>query len=210
MKRLLVILAAATLLCVVMGACGSKPEYDPSQYVTLDYLYFNGEGVAVPVVTPPDAADQEAAQIAALLEGTTFRYSPDNKLSNGDVVTVTPTYDEATAEKKGFKPVVKEVKFTVEGLPEGTPVDLWESIDVLMSGKDTVGKFDIFFEYPSDNEACTKFLSNHVNYNRDKYKDLSNGDVVTVSVTYNKEEALINGYKIISEPTKEFTVSGLK
>lgn len=210
MKRLLVILAAATLLCVVMGACGSKPEYDPSQYVTLDYLYFNGEGVAVPVVTPPDAADQEAAQIAALLEGTTFRYSPDNKLSNGDVVTVTPTYDEATAEKKGFKPVVKEVKFTVEGLPEGTPVDLWEGIDAVISGKNTLGKFAIFFNYPEDDETRISFLSKHLDYDIDKYSNLSNGDIVTVSAVYNKEEALINGYKIISEPTKEFTVSGLK
>lgn len=210
MKKLITILSAAVLLCVLLSACGSKPEYDPSQYVKLEYKYFNGEGVAIPVVTPPDAADKQGAQIAALLEVTTFRYSPDNKLTNGDVITVTPTYDEAKAEKKGFKPVVKEVKFTVEGLPDGTPVDLWEWVATLkVGGNNGDGKSHVSYNFPEDKKAMN-FLSDYVTYKEDKYRNLFNGDVVTVTAAYNEEQARIAGYKIISEPTKQFTVSGLK
>lgn len=211
MKKLIFPLVVAVALLALMGACGSKPEYDPALYVALEYKYFNGSGIAVPVVTPPDAADKDNANIAALLEGTTFRYAPDNNLSNGDVVTVTPTYDEAKAEKKGFKPVVREVKFTVEGLPEGTPVDLWEWAGELKFGRSNGdGQHHFEFDLLPDDKQAIGFMKDHVYLSYDKTTGLSNGDVVTVTATYNQEQALVHGYKITSEPTKQFTVSGLK
>lgn len=207
-------IALIVLAGVLLAAgCSSKPEYDPTKYVHLEYKYFNGEGMAVPVVIPPDTTDVESSQIKDLLALTRFNYSPENGLSNGDVVTAVPSYDEEKAEKKGFKPVVKEIEFTVAGLPEGVEVDAWDEIEqVIFKGRDGYGEFEYLTDHNGiwkDIENWSTFSSEYVHFKVDKYEELSNGDIVTLTLVYDAEQAREYGFKLISEPTKQFTVSGL-
>ena len=61
-----------------------------------------------------------------LIDSITFDVKPDSDLSNGDVVTVTASWNEDYEKKAGVKILSKEQEFTVEGPVSYTHLfDVW-------------------------------------------------------------------------------------
>lgn len=198
MKRLLVILAAATLLCVVMGACGSKPEYDPLAYATVEVTGLNTVGV---VTLKTERLSADDGKLKTLLSEVTYHVSPEDNLTNGDTVTITAEYDEEEVKRQGYKPIQREKTIIVKDLEEGIHLDLFADLEVTFEEAEPNGFANI------ENKSQDAFIK-ELDYEADKIWELSNGDTITVTVLLNQETARREKY-VIRELSKQYTVSGL-
>ena len=136
-----------------------------------------------------------------LINSITFDVKPDSDLSNGDVVTVTASWNEDYEKKAGVKILSKEQEFTVEGLEEVKEVDPFEDIEVTFSGTPP-------YVYPNWTNNSDDDYLRYLWFNFEDYDSLDVGDTVTLTVDESEENALANGYKF-TQTSKEYTVSGV-
>ena len=136
-----------------------------------------------------------------LIDSITFDVKPDSDLSNGDVVTVTASWNEDYEKKAGVKILSKEQEFTVEGLEEVKEVDPFEDIEVTFSGTPP-------YVYPNWTNNSEDDYLRYLWFNFEDYDSLDVGDTVTLTVDESEENALANGYKF-TQTSKEYTVSGV-
>ena len=136
-----------------------------------------------------------------LIDSITFDVKPDSDLSNGDVVTVTASWNEDYEKKAGVKILSKEQEFTVEGLEEVKEVDPFEDIEVTFSGTPP-------YVYPNWTNNSDDDYLRYLWFNFEDYDSLDVGDTVTLTVDESEENALANGYKF-TQTSKEYTVSGV-
>ena len=136
-----------------------------------------------------------------LIDSITFDVKPDSDLSNGDVVTVTASWNEDYEKKAGVKILSKEQEFTVEGLEEVKEVDPFEDIEVTFSGTPP-------YVYPNWTNNSDDDYLRYLWFNFEDYDSLDVGDTVTLTVDELEENALANGYKF-TQTSKEYIVSGV-
>ena len=136
-----------------------------------------------------------------LMDSITFDVKPDSDLSNGDVVTVTASWNEDYEKKAGVKILSKEQEFTVEGLEEVKEVDPFEDIEVTFSGTPP-------YVYPNWTNNSEDDYLRYLWFNFEDYDSLDVGDTVTLTVDESEENALANGYKF-TQTSKEYIVSGV-
>ena len=136
-----------------------------------------------------------------LIDSITFDVKPDSDLSNGDVVTVTASWNEDYEKKAGVKILSKEQEFTVEGLEEVKEVDPFEDIEVTFSGTPP-------YVYPNWTNNSDDDYLRYLWFNFEDYDSLDVGDTVTLTVDESEENALANGYKF-TQTSKEYIVSGV-
>ena len=136
-----------------------------------------------------------------LIDSITFDVKPDSDLSNGDVVTVTASWNEDYEKKAGVKILSKEQEFTVEGLEEVKEVDPFEDIEVTFSGTPP-------YVYPNWTNNSEDDYLRYLWFNFEDYDSLDVGDTVTLTVDESEENAMANGYKF-TQTSKEYTVSGV-
>ena len=136
-----------------------------------------------------------------LIDSITFDVKPDSDLSNGDVVTVTASWNEDYEKKAGVKILSKEQEFTVEGLEEVKEVDPFEDIEVTFSGTPP-------YVYPNWTNNSDDDYLRYLWFDFEDYDSLDVGDTVTLTVDESEENALANGYKF-TQTSKEYTVSGV-
>ena len=136
-----------------------------------------------------------------LIDSITFDVKPDSDLSNGDVVTVTASWNEDYEKKAGVKILSKEQEFTVEGLEEVKEVDPFEDIEVTFSGTPP-------YVYPDWTNNSEDDYLRYLWLNFEDYDSLDVGDTVTLTVDESEENALANGYKF-TQTSKEYIVSGV-
>ena len=136
-----------------------------------------------------------------LIDSITFDVKPDSDLSNGDVVTVTASWNEDYEKKAGVKILSKEQEFTVEGLEEVKEVDPFEDIEVTFSGTPP-------YVYPDWTNNSEDDYLRYLWFNFEDYDSLDVGDTVTLTVDESEENALANGYKF-TQTSKEYIVSGV-
>ena len=136
-----------------------------------------------------------------LIDSITFDVKPDSDLSNGDVVTVTASWNEDYEKKAGVKILSKEQEFTVEGLEEVKEVDPFEDIEVTFSGTPP-------YVYPNWTNNSDDDYLRYLWFNFEDYDSLDVGDTVTLTVDESEENALTNGYKF-TQTSKEYIVSGV-
>lgn len=110
-------------------------------------------------------------------------------------------------------------------------VDIFDYVSVDFDGANGQGKANVVIDYDNlelemvggrdklkalDDVEDLGTLNKYINvcaslsFSSDKYTELSNGDVVTVSVVYDKEAANMAGVVFGDELSHEYTVSGLK
>lgn len=174
----------------------------------------------------------ELIQKAMLLEegidvDVTYPEGKDSdRLANGDVVTLTLTFDEKVAEKLDIRVKNATIEHKVEGLVDANVYDVLSHFNVTFAGYEGNGEATIVPKDSTETVGGIRFTTDdertRVNYyvssgdyegyfyieiNNDE--DLKNGDKVTLTVNAYAEE--LSEYGVILDGlTKEFTVSGLK
>ena len=134
--------------------------------------------------------------------------SAENNLSNGDTVVVTlTTYDGQDLESVcinnyGFVPASLTKEYTVSGLTEGGTLDLFEDLNVTVSGTAPNGEIRVSGKYDVDYECS-------------KSDGLSNGDTVTITAKVPYNNMTLNEYcarnlnGLPKSDSYTYTVSGL-
>ena len=218
-KHMLAIMLMAVMAMAVLTGCGGKNKIDlrDEKYVSVNISGPSGYGEAS-VDTDDDALaamilsdDVTEENLTAYLlkvdalSRITYTLDQTEKLSNGDTVTVTVTYPEELEEVLDAKITPKSGdSWTVEvtGLEELYTFDLFLNIDVTFTGFNGYGEPTVQVN-GGNNVGCIF----------SQKENLSNGDVVTVTLTGPKGRDLID--YCISEgfvpevESKEFIVSGL-
>lgn len=217
-KHSLVCLLIVVMALAALTGCGGKKQIDLHDYVEVTLASANGYGEARAVTDDAslealvlsDGADKksdlEILTMWDLLAKVDYTLDKTDHLSNGDIITVTVTYPDALEEALNAKITPESGdSWTVEvkDLPELYKFDLFDNIEVSFYGFDGYGQCDVQVN-GGDNVGCV--LS--------KEENLSNGDVVTITLTGPNGSDLID-YCINQEflpevESKEFTVSGLK
>lgn len=181
--------ARATLnegaLCkAILEAKGKKVDYD-----SIDSFEALG------------AALSEEMAINECIDKITLSLSQENNLSNGDTVTVEITYDNEAAKAHKVKFTGSTVTLKVEGLEDTVKVDPFEGFEVTFSGISPGGKIE--YNYNGSNSNISTY-----SFSPSQSYDLKNGDIVTVTYSFNEDSMLRQGI-VITNQEKEYEVSGL-
>lgn len=125
---------------------------------------------------------------------------PRDDLKNGDIVTVTVSYDEEVAEQCKVKIKAEPMEITVSGLSEVEEIDPFEDLEITYSG--VAPNIDIYIETNSSID-----LVHYLDFEIEDEKDSYNvGDTFTVIISDSDVDyAFDNGY-ILTTTSKEFTV----
>lgn len=147
-------------------------------------------------------------EIGNILDCITVAATPDKELSNGDVVTVTARFENTSGHEIHFSFKNAEKRVTAEGLVEGKTFDPFSEDNLVITQTGFSGVGELTFDVrPSD--QLPQELCQHLQYSLSQYRELSNGDVVTVTVAANKLSVEALGYSMPEQMKKEITVSGL-
>lgn len=217
-KRIFTVLGISILMVFLsmLTGCSGKRTLDFQTIVEFDFVGLNGKGEVTALknndiyddkdflekLFPNSSAKKGKEKLSELMETVNYTFSEKNNLTNGDEITVSVDYDEELFEDKEVK--VKNPEFTikVEGLSDGTKIDVFEGLEVTYEGMSGKG-YAIF-----DTNNCCNFVQNYVTFGYSK-ENLSNGDKITVTASYSEENAN-SELVIIENNKKEFTVSGLQ
>jgi hypothetical protein len=140
-------------------------------------------------------------QLIDCMDSIELDISPNKNLSNGDNIIVDISYDNKIAKKQKIKFTGKSVSKEVKGLDAITKIDPFKDLNVSFSGLSPNGYLD--YSYEGDNSYVSTYL-----FTSDNSTNLRNGDVVTISISYNDETTLSKGY-ILTEKEKQYVVEGL-
>lgn len=201
---ILIILAAISLT-----ACGKK-TINLNDYLSVQFDGTNGSGKASVVgfsdfenaVLQELGDEANMMQLAVLEAGVSYKLDKTENLTNGDEVTLQIRINSSLKEAFDLNIVGENKKFMVAGLPEKVYTELnpFDNIELAFTGnspyveltvkdnndKQLAGKIEI--EYPDKNSTYLK-----------------NGDVVTLSYTYDLDKAEKAAIKI-TQITHEITV----
>ncbi|MBB5183468.1 hypothetical protein [Catenisphaera adipataccumulans] len=118
-NKLIYFISLAIMIVVLYGIAymSFMRKVDVNVMENAKFEYSGENGNATLTVTMDDSSEINQ-RTAAFLETVEFEASPNTELSNGDVVHVTATYDEATAEEYNFNPTHLSEDIKVSGLPD--------------------------------------------------------------------------------------------
>ena len=131
--------------------------------------------------------------------------SEDNgSLSNGDVVEVSVDISDSYLKDVKLKLKDETLSITVEGLEEADVLDLFgeDDFEVELTGISPQISMTV------NNNSTDDFIKRNVTYTLDKSSGLANGDVVTITASYDNSVALSEGI-VIATDTYEYTVEGM-
>ena len=127
----------------------------------------------------------------------------DQNLSNGDMVSVEARFQ--TEGKESFKHFIfvdGVSQYTVQGLNDGSLIQPFANVELNISGINGYATAEL-------NIKKKEMFTYYLNYDYAPKTGLSNGDVVTVSITPDRGKLEELGYAVPTETTKEYKVSGL-
>lgn len=175
---------------------------DMADYIDVEYTGFNGYATATATLDSDSLAkaiDNETLA-SQIVNRTTLEISDNGTLSNGDKIQIEISIDEDWLEENGYK--IKSSKITtdeVEGLSEATVLDGFADITVTVSGMSPNLKAAV------TNNSSNEFLKT-VRYTLSKSTGISNGETITITANYNKEDAQEQGF-VLETDTYEYTVT---
>lgn len=229
----IIIPAAAVLLVLIAVICMASfagREIDLTDYIVIkEVTGLNGQGElkyeldkdALMQVLLDEMSDKEITDenFESILMESLERYNSidialrcinvtANKaedLSNGDIVTVTATFEDNGQYDLNYRFTNGSKTFTVSGLVDGKTVDPFaeEYVSVTFSGISTHGEANL--EILSDEAPISLFT-----YTLSQYWNLSNGDTITLTAKVNENALLKIGYLMPETLEKTITVSGLE
>lgn len=144
-------------------------------------------------------------KISSVLEGISVEADKCDNLSNGDKVTITVNFNNPTNEKLDFELRGGKITYTVEGLIEGMPFDPFSEDVISVAFIGASGSGEAIVGLVSDDE-----MYKGVTYSFSDNRNLSNGDEVTLTATFDLQYFASLGYTVPEQCSKTYTVSGLK
>lgn len=149
---------------------------------------------------------KQHAQLELFLgTAVSFKLDKTEGLSNGDVITLSATWDKDIAKQTGLNIKGKDKKIKVEGLPDGVEVDLFKDVKLEFEGASPYLKVIV------RNESSDPFIRT-VNYSvsavNPEINYFRNGDTVIVNANYNETTAE-NNFCIIKQTKKEYKLEGV-
>lgn len=198
------------ILAVIFLLTGSKKiSVDINEYMTVSFSGYDScgyvdvdidkdaiqdllveEGIDSSASEYPELDQDDIAKKVAVSIDTDIDL--ENKaLSNGDVITVTITYNEELAEGCNVEFKVKEESFTVSGLEPLVSLNPFEDITVEFTGASPYALPSIVSS--TTNEFLKTISSSNYTFSSSSYKI---GDVVTVTFKGTEEEANKYGYTL--------------
>lgn len=207
----ILIFAVIAISSVFLFTACSGMALDLNDLYKLEYQGVNGNGQATVVfdeqnfyaairtlmlkkhLSEPDATD--------LLSRMQFDMQPKYGLSNGDPVAVSISYDGEGFQKAGVTPLNTQRIFTVEGLTEGTPEDVFDGLNVTFEG------ISPYISYQVDTSGCSEFTRNYVRFEAapDMGPNLKNGQSLTLQAICDIRDQAQQGIAI-TQTEKTFAV----
>lgn len=145
-----------------------------------------------------------------VVEGVKTDINKSENLSNGDKIEIKIASNSENFKKIGVKVKASDISEKVKGLEKPAEFDPFDHMEIHFSGVNSNGK--LTYTLDPDSEII-EALEQYISFSEENY--LSNGDVVTVSVTangywINLTDSLLRKYgTVLTETEKEYTVSGL-
>ena len=173
-------------ITVTVEGLEAIPTFDAFSDMEVTYHGFDGYGTC---------------EVVSGKKGITFSVDRESGLKNGDTITVSvnETAEECFNKLKEI-PLAAEKTYTVSGLTAIIDGDPFEKISIGFSGTNGEGMPEIESEkYPDVTFSC------------DKTRNISNGDVLKVSITDAEAQKLVEEYGVRANRTSlEYTVSELE
>lgn len=213
-KGNLVVIAGCAIIIVILIIIGILTcKINTFEYISIEYTGFDGYGSASVsldkklllsniIGTEPSEKNwqkymQWQKDFADYSSYISFSCDKSENLSNGDkvIVTVSAKNELASKIKSGSK------TYTVSGLPKAEVVDVFKDLSVSFTGINGQGTLKI--DNNSDNlfaQSCTFKADNDIG--------LSNGEKVTIAVSYDPENFVEPNY-VPTTTSNTYTVSGL-
>jgi len=214
MKKTLIIAGImASAICVSFTSCGTK-KADVSGGFELSFSGYDGYGTAtlsdsyswVDDVIQNYGTDLSGMELiafdAALRSAVDYTITPNEAISNGDEITVSVDVDNSLLEEYKIELTGGTAAFIADGLDEIEEINPFDDITISYDDIAPRAKATI------DTNSFDKSLV----YTLDKDSGLSNGDIITVTVSPKSEtmEEYIQKYgKKLAETEKTYTVEGL-
>lgn len=131
-------------------------------------------------------------------------YSVSNNydIEEGDTFTVEAYYSYSAAEEQGY--IIKESskEYTATNVPVPVELDVFADLEITYTGCEPYAKVTV------TSKSTNEFIQEYVSYYVTNGKNLSEGDVFTVTASFSSYTAENHGY-IINETSKEYTATNL-
>ena len=221
--------AAVLIACIVtlILLLGGKKTIDLNKYLDVSFSGYDGYGTAVVTFDRDRFYRENSSRIKAkttnalesyldptealLLTCLNGQLDKDNLLRNGEQITyVWRCKDDEAKEIYGVELKHSDMSFTVKGLEAVKTFDAFADLEITVGGSNGYGTVQM------TNKAGASSPSHDLNYTVDQDRRLSNGDTVTVSISYgwyrdgDIAQAMLQQYGMVpAQLEKSFTISGL-
>ena len=206
MKKIvkLFLILTVVLMCLSLTACGgSTTKVDLSQYLSVSYIGFNGDGTAL---VDFDFADfeygimsqwkdkdkmEKLSELTAVEMTITYAADVSTGLQNGEAFAVKIELDEELAKEYVYSFTVLEKIFTVEGLPEPIMIDPFaeDIFGVNTVVTTTVEGIDPFLILTVRNNAGLHDPIGHITYKADHDWNFKNNEEIKITATMDQKFA---------------------
>ena len=218
MKKKILWISLLSVFTLLLCGCTKTYTYTAEQLCEVSVLGSNGDGIAningnsefedqiVTDVLEKDADDIKKARLMLALD--LIKYTTESKiegLSNGDKIEVKISYNTETEDvlkEYGVKISNSKFIYEVSGLVEPQNIDLFENVSYEYEGISPKATINI------NTDKCSDVVKNNVYFSADNSNNIKNGDIITITATYNKDSLRSEGYKVEAD-TAQITVSGL-
>lgn len=203
----LTVLVAITVVLLFIFVGSKKKAVKISDYVICTYTGVDGGGILNCALDTQalyeDIAGSEKnavllKNIATLVEGIEINADKTSRLYNGEEVLIRAEYDSELADKLGCRFTGTEYTVTVSGLGEGTAIDIFENIDVVVAGISPAAYANVVNKWQED------YLKN-ITFSLDKSVDIALGDVLTVTCEADDAKLSQMGISVL-EKQKQYKV----
>lgn len=174
---------------------------DWQDYVSVTFQGIDSRGTAMLDVDWDGMKDSVPSGRGRAFYGADVKLNLEENLSNGNTVQATLTYDPE--EMRDYHIKVKEttMEIEVEGLTPATPMDPFQEIEIQFLGVDGKGEVVI------TNNSSDPFVKT-MKFTAEPEENLKNGDTVSISVRYDREEADRRSVAV-PDPVRAYEVTGL-
>ena len=156
-----------------------------SKYVYVEYDGFNEYGTVEAYLDTEGLEDEfeTSKQYEKFLEYYELIIEPDDNLTNGDTITVSITLsNDNWLDNNKLKLDSEYITFTVEGLEDATKVDVFETLEIEVTGYSPEIRVQV------NNNSSDEFIKT-VSYSLSESYGLSNGDLITITANYSSLDA---------------------